>query len=228
MFLFKIIKAVVVIAVVAALVVFLATLVLGRERVKNIATSLRTAAQQKADELTGERANVQDELESLAESYPKRIADVRSTLKEAQTQASYIERELEHKDAVIALCAKDIAELDALIEQAGVEGIVTFRGTVYGLDEARKLRDRAIRTRDTYLTQHSNLNAELVAAQKQVASLEKELESIKKEQQAFETERDTILREVERLERNQRLIERNKRRVEQTAGIDPQDRKSVV
>lgn len=214
-FVCTIFKTVVVLTVIAGGAVVASTVVLGKERVRDLANTAKLYAEQGADNLIDSRVNAERKVEQARAAFAGRIALIEAALREAESQAATIENDKQAALDVAALCEKDIAALKPAIVNGTVSAdpasAVSYKGTIYTPTEAQALLSRAIATRDSYTARAADLGVELAVAQGRVAHARRELELARKDQSDFELEARAVMHELEQVERNHKLIELRKR-----------------
>lgn len=215
-------KTIAVVTIVVGGAAALATVVLGKDNVKDLAATVTDMAREGTASLIDQRAALERRVAELQSAYPKRVAELRSLIKEAQTQLAFIERDRATAEDVLELCREDIALLKADHDSDGSSSIssgsVNFRGRYYGEVEAQSLLVRALETEERYIERFNRLQDEAELVQQEVDALNGELNGLRQEQAEFEAEISAIRREIDRIEHNEKLIDLAERRKQQPHG----------
>lgn len=223
----KIVKTTLVVGVLASGAMVVGTLVLGQDRMKDLAKELQNSVNENVDELIAKESRLRSRIEKLRGEYPTEVAALRSSLREAEEESARVEQDLQVAREVIALADEDIALLDQAIANLRVSGTITFRQRIYQPHEADALKSRAIHHREQYVMRHNELADELEVLATHIAALESELSKLREEQQTFETEYLSIQREIDRIQRNNHLIEVAQRREAHRSQVQERSRDNL-
>ena len=155
------------------------------------------------------------QIRELEAQYPKKIAEVRSDLTEAEEQVAELSRELAVSERVVALTNSDLNQLDSSIEQArmtladrpGVIVRIAFEDEKVSLDGALNRRTQVEQTRKVYQNRASEISTELVLLEEQKGQLADLLERLEAEQADFQAQLFQLDAQIDSIARGERMLD---------------------
>jgi len=157
---------------------------------------------------------LRQQLASLSEQYPSRIAEVRGELAQVAHQLQQYERDIEVAQRVVHMTTNDLRQLKALVTRAESEAESTarpvslrFEGVRYNIDQAYTEARRINNVRSTYQDRLAHDEQQMKFLQEQKSRLAAILEQLEAEHNTFQAQLWQLDRQIDAIERNDRLIE---------------------
>jgi predicted RNase H-like nuclease (RuvC/YqgF family) len=229
-------KNVVQYGVLAALVGGAAVVVAGPDTMGALLTQTRGEIRAGLDSLVKDPVALRAQMRSLAEEYPRRLAEVGGDLAELREQKAQLRRELEVSHRVVDMAGTDLAQLSGLIErgqeaqaQASAAGVnhvvrVVFNDGSLELKDAYGKAMRIQQVQQAYATRATEIERDMGYLDQQEERLAQLHEQLQTEYQQFQAQMWTLDRQVDSIARNDRLIAMMERR---QRTIDEQSRYSA-
>jgi predicted RNase H-like nuclease (RuvC/YqgF family) len=200
--------------VLTALVAGTATVVVGPDTMGALLRQTRDDVRDVAAKQVRDPVALRAQIRSLAEEYPKRIADVRGDLAELREQVRQLEREKEVSERVVSLAAADLEQMGDMLSRAEVAQAenpghvvrVVLANESVELEDAYAKASRVRQVQDAYANRHAEIERDLgyLAQQEQrLVALADQLES---ENAAFQAQMWQLDRQIDSIQRNERLI----------------------
>jgi len=211
----SIIKNVVRVGVVGGLLVGAAVVIAGPSRVNAIAGQARGFVNQKIDNAIQDPVALRQQLRTLEQQYPKKIAQVRGELAELTTQLAAIVKERDIAERVIGLASVDYNELNGLIglaqdarmDSPGAIIRVSFDNQQFPLDQAYTKAAELSSTVNAYRGRlaSSDISIDLLSTQRD--RLEGLLTELEEERTTFQSQIWQLDSEIEMIARNDKMLE---------------------
>lgn len=157
---------------------------------------------------------LRQQLASLAEQYPNRIAEVRGELAQVDHQIKQYERDIEIAQRVVSMTTDDLGRLKTLVQRAETEAEATarpvslrFDGVRFNIDQAYTEARRINNVRGTYRDRLAHDQQQMTFLQEQRGRLANILEQLEAEHNTFQAQLWQLDRQIDAIERNDRLIE---------------------
>src|SRR5262249_52238347 len=152
------------------------------------------------------------QLQSLADQYPGRIAEVRGELAKVQQQMTQFERDTQVAQRVVAMTTSDLGELKTLVARAETEKAakarpvaIRFARARFDLDEAYLEAGRINTVRLSYQDRLASNNQQLAVLTEQKSRLTEILTKLEGEFNTFQAQSWQLDRQIDAIERNNRL-----------------------
>lgn len=228
-------KNVVRVGVIGSLLVGAAVVIAGPSRVSAIAGQARGFVNEKIDDAIQDPVALRQQLRSLEQEYPRKIAEVRGELAELDSQMASLERDREVASKVIDLASADYDELNGLIgmaqdarsESPGAVIRVSFDNERLPLDQAYT---KAAELNSTISAYRSRLNSTqdsigLLSTQQQ--RLNGLLAELEEERNTFQAQIWQLDSEIEMIARNEKMLEIFEAREKSIDRLDKTEAKSL-
>jgi len=199
-------------SVILVLVLAAAAATFGPWRIREALRYVKHAAVENVDGMIPDEVKLRNDIETLREEYPKRIAELDSMVAGLTRQLGELEQDRGLCREVLDLCHEDLGQLRPGVEaeSAGTpahDGRIQFRGASFSYGEALERSRRILEIKDMY-------DARLKASTESVALLQSERErlsadllQVRKEYDQFIAQYRGLEREIDLLKHNERLIE---------------------
>lgn len=210
-------KTVVRAGLITALAGGVAVVVAGPETVRAFLQQARSNAERALGSAVSDPVALRAQLESLAEQYPGRIAEVRGSLAELDQQIATLEREQAVARKVVAMADSDLEQMRAVLARAeaarasGEAEVVRVRfedsRSAVNLEEAYGKANRVVQLRNAYAQRVSDMERDLGYLGQQRDRLVGLLEQLTTEHAEFQSQLFALNQQVEAIQRNDRMIE---------------------
>ncbi|RNC82024.1 MAG: hypothetical protein ED559_09645 [Phycisphaera sp.] len=171
---------------------------------------------------------LREQLRSLEEQYPKKIATVRNDLTELQTQIAQFEHERAVAARVVKLADADLAELQHLLSQAEEAKGDSYRvvrvwhnNARLDMGEAYAKAEKIRRLRESYATRTSEIDRDLGFLQEQEQHLGDLLTTLETERADFQSQLWQLDQQIDAVSRNERLLDMLEKRQKTIDSISP-------
>lgn len=203
------------------------TLLLGHDYVAASIASLRGKARTAVDQMVSDPIVLRTQLQSLAEQYPDRIAEVRGELAEVDHQLSQFSRDTEIAERVVAMTTEDLTQLKTLVARAEESSksearpvAIRFEGSKFDIEEAYNEARRINTVRMSYQDRLSHDQQQIKFLSEQQARLTEILNKLDSEYTTFQAQLWQLDRQIDAIERNERLIELTEQQQETLASYE--------
>jgi hypothetical protein len=192
------------------------TLLVGPGRVMAGFDQVRAKAMGAFDSCLDDPVALRRQLQSLADQYPDRLAQVEGELAEVERQIELLTEDTEVAKRVVSLTTKDLTDLKTLITRAedkskgGMTVAIRTGGVQYGLKEAHSEAVRLASVRSGFQERTASNEQQIVLLNQQKQRLTEIRNQIETEYADFETKLVQLDRQIDAIERNERLIEMTK------------------
>jgi chromosome segregation ATPase len=173
-----------------------------------------TTAQSIFNRAVSDPVILRQQLASLSEQYPSRIAEVRGELAKVDHQLSQYDRDIEIAQRVVSMTTDDLGRLKALVTRAESEAESTarpvslrFDGVRFNIDQAYTEARRINNVRTTYRDRLAHDQQQMTFLNEQRTRLANILEQLEAEHNTFQAQLWQLDRQIDAIERNDRLIE---------------------
>lgn len=188
------------------------TLLIGPERVAAGFSQIKSLAVGYADGFVDDPILLRRQLDTLAEEYPQRIAEVQGELSQVRMQLKQIQHDTEVCDRVISMTSEDLAHVKFELARAhsssgGQPVSIKARGRRFSVAEARQEATRIAGIKSAYQDRQLSNKHQLGFLQTQEQRLGEILVSLEGEFGQFETKLWQLDRQIDAIERNEKLIE---------------------
>lgn len=218
-------------ALLTALAGGVAVAVAGPDTVRAIFTQTRQNVQAAVGAAISDPVALRAQMQSLAEQYPQRIAEVRGDLAELTEQIAQLEREQAVAHKVVAMADADLESMKAVLARAeeartsGEAHVVRVRfedsRAAMNLDEAYGKATRVTQLRNAYVQKVTDVDRDLGYLNQQKERLTALLDQLNTEHTEFQSQLFTLNQQVEAIQRNDRMIDLMQKR---QASIDQHSR----
>lgn len=171
---------------------------------------------------------LREQIRSLEEQYPKKIATVRNDLTELQTQIAQFEHERAVAARVVKLADSDLAELQHLLSQAEQAKGDSYRvvrvwhnNARLDMGEAYAKAEKIRRLRESYATRTSEIDRDLGFLQEQELHLGDLLTTLETERADFQSQLWQLDQQIDAVSRNDRLLDMLEKRQKTIDSISP-------
>lgn len=200
--------------VLTALVAGTATVVVGPDTMGALLQQTRDDVRDVAAKQVRDPVALRSQIRSLAQEYPKRIADVRGDLAELREQARQLTREREVSERVVGLAMDDLAQMQGLITRAestqdsnpGHVVRVVFANESLDVKEAYTKAARVQQVQEAYSTRQVEIDRDMGYLQQQETRLVSLLDQLETENAQFQAQMWQLDRQIDSIQRNDRLI----------------------
>lgn len=207
-------------SVIAVLALAVGGVLLGPDRVRDLAGTAREHIVQNVDEMIDPEVQLTNEIKNMQREFPRQIAALRSQIREIDRALREVTDEVAVAEQVVTLCDGDIALLEgaAAVNPTLVPvGATTHRPAA----NARTQLVRVVRTKEAYEHRLELAQEEQAALEVERNRVKNELTSLEEEAQDFQMQVALLEREIEALQRGDMLIEiAQKRRALEDRAID--------
>lgn len=189
------------------------TLLIGPHRVGAAFDQLRSTAGSFVDSCVDDPIALRRQLQSLADQYPDRLAQIQGEIAEVERQIELLQQDTEVSKRVISMTGDDLTALKTLITRAedkartGVPVAIRTGGVRYDLKGAHTEAVRIASLRATYQDRAASNEQQLQFLTQQHSRLKEILGRIETEYSDFETKLVQLDRQIDAIERNDRLID---------------------
>lgn len=203
-----------------------ATFVLGPQRMMAGFDQVRVSAEGLVDHLVENPVALRRQLQTLAEAYPNRIAEVRGELVEVERQIAQLDRDNEVATRVVSNTTNDLRNLRDMLAEAethvgkGVPVSIRSNGVRLNVDDAKAEARRISEIRLAFQDRQDSNAHQLKFLGEQRDRLQEILNKLEGEYSTFEDKLAQIDRQIDAIERNERLIEMTKEQQEILASYD--------
>lgn len=200
--------------VLTALVAGTATVVVGPDTMGALLRQTRDDVRDVAAKQVRDPVALRAQIRSLAEEYPKRIADVRGDLAELREQVRQLEREKEVSERVVSLAAADLEQMGDMLSRAEVAQAenpghvvrVVLANESVALEDAYSKASRVRQVQDAYANRHAEIERDLGYLAQQEERLVALADQLESENAAFQAQMWQLDRQIDSIQRNERLI----------------------
>lgn len=190
------------------------TLLVGPDRVAAGFAQIRSKAQGVVDSCVDDPVALRRQLQSLADQYPDRIAQVRGELAQVDHQIAQFERDTQVSHRVVAMTTDDLGKLNTLVTRAETEKAsstrpvsIRFEGNRFELDDVYTEAARINKVRLSYQDRLASNQQQLTVLGEQKKRLVDIAAKLENEYTTFQTQMWQLDRQIDAIERNGRLIE---------------------
>jgi chromosome segregation ATPase len=193
------------------------TLLIGPQRVAAGMAQVRHKLQGAVDKCVDDPIALRRQLQSLAEQYPDRIAEVRGELAAVDNQISQFNRDSEIAQRVVAMTTDDLSNLKTLVTRAEATAAasatpvnIRFENRRFDINQAYAEAGRINSVRVSYQDRLASNTQQLTILTEQKTRLSEILTKLDSEYQSFEAKLWQLDRQIDAIERNDRLIDMTK------------------
>lgn len=211
---------------VAGLALGAATFVLGPQRMLAGFDQVRASAEHVLDHLVDDPVALRRQLQTLADAYPQRIAEVRGELVEVDRQIAQLELDSAVASRVVANTTEDLAALRSMLAEAethagkGVPVSIRTKGARLDIEDARNEARRISEVRTAFQDREAANVQQLRFLGEQRDRLRQILNKLESEYGTFEEKLVQIDRQIDAIARNERLLEMTREQQEILASYD--------
>lgn len=208
-----------------------AVAIAGPDTVRAFLSQTRNNAQAALGQAISDPVALRAQMQSLAEQYPERIAEVKGDLAEINEQIAQLEREQAVAKKVVAMADADLEGMKAVLARAeaaketGEAQVVRVRfedsRSALNLDEAYGKANRVTQLRNAYVQKVGDVDRDLGYLGQQRERLTALLDQLNTEHTEFQSQLFTLNQQVEAIQRNDRMIDLMEKR---QASIDQHSR----
>lgn len=203
---------------IGALVLGAGVVVAGPDRIRAVFTQTQSAVNDAIDAQIKDPVALRQQVRTLAEQYPKRIADLRGDLAQLKAQQSQLQRDLAVSNRVIEMAEADYDTLAAGLEHANAANIqqaalgqdhqivIAFKNEKLPLNAAQTKITQVAATRTAYAGRAADIQRDLGYLSQQEITLTQLLAKLEQEQTAFQTQMFDLDRQIDAIGRNDRMI----------------------
>jgi predicted RNase H-like nuclease (RuvC/YqgF family) len=194
-----------------------AVAVAGPDTVRAFLKQARNNAQDAIGKAISDPVALRAQMQSLAEQYPARIAEVRGDLGELTEQIAQLEREQAVAKKVVAMADTDLDGMKSVLARAesaretGEAQVVKVRfddsRSAVNLDEAYAKANRVTQLRNAYNQKVSDIDRDLGYLNQQKERLATLLDQLNTEHTEFQSQLFGLNQQVEAIQRNDRMID---------------------
>jgi phage shock protein A len=200
------------------------TLLVGPQRVAAGMAQVRHKLQGAVDKCVDDPIALRRQLQSLAEEYPDRIAEVRGELAAVENQIAQFTRDSEIAERVVAMTTEDLGQLKTLVTRAEATAAssatpvnIRFENRRFDINQAYAEAGRINSVRVSYQDRLASNTQQLNILNEQKSRLSDILAKLDSEYQSFEAKLWQLDRQIDAIERNDRLIDMTKQMQETLA-----------
>lgn len=165
---------------------------------------------------------LRSQMQSLAEQYPARIAEVKGDLAELNEQITQLQREQSVARKVVAMADADLSGMRDVLARAEAAKIEAGTSLVrvrfedekspMSLDDAYGKANRVTQLRNAYATKVGDVDRDLGYLSQQKERLENLLTQLSTEHTEFQSQLFSLNQQVEAIQRNDRMIDMMEKR----------------
>ncbi len=202
-----------------------AVAVAGPDTVRAFLKQARSNAQEALGKAISDPVALRAQMQSLAEQYPQRIAEVRGDLGELTEQIAQLEREQAVARKVVAMADADLDGMKSVLARAeaaretGEAQVVRVRfdesRSACPIDEAYAKANRVTQLRNAYNQKASDIDRDLGYLNQQKERLTAMLDQLNTEHTEFQSQLFGLNQQVEAIQRNDRMIDLMEKRQSQ-------------
>jgi chromosome segregation ATPase len=203
---------------VGALILGAGLVVAGPDRIRAVFTQTQSAVNDAIDSQIKDPVALRQQIRTLAEQYPKRIADLRGDLAQLKTQQAQLTRDLAVSNRVVEMAESDYDTLAAGIDQGNAatiqqtalgqehQVVIAFKNEKIPLSAAQTKISQVAATRTAYAGRAADIQRDLGYLSQQEITLTQLVSKLEQEQTAFQTQMFDLDRQIDAIGRNDRMI----------------------
>lgn len=211
--------------VIAALGLGAALVVVGPDRVRALFTQTQSNVNAAIDKQITDPVALRQQIRTLAEQYPRRIADVRGDLAQLKTQQAQLQRDLQIANRVVEMADADFEKLSLALGHASATAIqnvslrsdqpegeaqpgvvIVFKNERLSIEQAQNRSSQVVATRAAYASRAADVQRDLGYLTQQEQQLGQLLGKLEQEQMSFNTQMFDLDRQIDAIGRNDRMI----------------------
>jgi chromosome segregation ATPase len=213
--------------VIATLGLGAALVVVGPDRIRALFTQTQTVVNDAIDARIKDPVALRQQIRTLAEQYPRRIADVRGDLAQLKVQQAQLQRDLQIANRVVEMADADFEKLSLALGHANATAIqnvslrsdapgaeaepqagivIVFKNERLSIEQAQNKSGQVVATRAAYASRAADIQRDLGYLTRQEQQLGQLLGKLEQEQMSFNTQMFDLDRQIDAIGRNDRMI----------------------